>query len=484
VQLVVRTGSGPVAGRPAGTVRSWRGIPYAAADRFAPAGPVPAWTDVRDATAAGPVGVQPAQGGGTTGTEDCLTLDVYAPADVSGPLPVLFWVHGGAFQTGAAADYDGSVLAAAGPAVVVAVSYRLGPFGFLQLGTEDDPQASPAVTDLLAALDWVGREVAAFGGDPDRLTLVGQSAGASLVCALLTTPAGQRARAAVALSVGGPVLEPAEAVDVAGRVLGELGVARTDLAGLRALPTGEVMAAAASVARSSRRQRLGGVVFGPVLDGAVLPVQPADAIAGGALRDTALWLGSCRDEMTMLTRGGVDDAVAVARGRLGDAAFDRLLAVYTATARPDEDPVQALLTDEMWVAPAWALAGAQAAAGGRAWLSRWDHAPGLPPFDVLGPTHGADNACLWAHPPRFVERPLLARPGAPMRPADISAAATLHAAVLGMVTTGTPAVERLADWLPHDPITACTAVFDAESRVETDPSAERRQAWAAGRREG
>jgi para-nitrobenzyl esterase len=481
VSLVVPTSSGPVAGRLTGHVRSWRGIPYASADRFGPAGPAPSWSEPRDATAAGPVGVQVTPTGTLTGTEDCLTLDVYAPEHVDAPVPVLFWVHGGAFQTGAAADYDGSVLAAAGPAVVVAVSYRLGPFGFLQLGTAEAPDPSPAVTDLLAALDWVGREVGGFGGDPDQLTLVGQSAGASLVCALLATPAGRRARAAVALSVGGPMLEPAESADVGARVLGDLGVARTDLAGLRDLPAEAIMAAAARVAGSSRRQRLGGVVWGPVLDGVVLPAQPADVLGSGALRDTALWLGSCRDEMTMFLRHGSEDAVAVARARVGGTRFDRLLEVYTTTARPGEDPVQALLTDEMWVQPAWELAQAQSAAGGRAWLSRWDHAPGLPPFDVLGPTHGADNACLWAHPPRFVERPLLARPAGDMIDADRAATATLHDAVLGMVRAGTPASGELADWAPYEPTARCTAVFDAVSRVESDPAAQRRRAWAAPR---
>jgi para-nitrobenzyl esterase len=394
-------------------------------------------------------------------------------------LPVLFWVHGGAFQTGAAADYDGSFLAASGPAVVVAVSYRLGPFGFLQLGTAEEPEPSPAVTDLLAALAWVEREVAHFGGDPDRLTLVGQSAGAGLVCALLATPAGRRARAAVALSIGGPVLEPAETADIAARVLAELGVPRTDRAALRDVPPEAVMAAAAAVARSARRQRLGGVVFGPVLDGTVLPAQPADVVASGALRDTALWLGSCRDEMTMFLRGGADDATAVARARVGTPGFDRLLEVYTATSRPGEDPLQALLTDEMWVRPAWELAEAQSAAGGRAWLSRWDHATGLPPYDTLGPTHGADNACLWARPPRFVERPLLDRPGGPMGPADLPVTAALQAAVLGMVTTGTPAAGRLADWLPYEPSARCTALFDAAGRAEPDPAGERRRAWGA-----
>jgi para-nitrobenzyl esterase len=480
VSLVVPTGSGPVAGRLTAGVRSWRGVPYAAAARFAAAGPVPAWTDPRDATGPGPAGVQTTPAGILTGTEDCLTLDVYAPADVHTPLPVLFWVHGGAFRTGAAAEYDGSVLAATGPAVVVAVSYRLGPFGFLQLGTPDAPEASPAMTDLLAALDWVGREIAAFGGDPDRLTLVGQSAGAGLVCALLATPAGQRARAAVALSVGGPALEPAESVDIGGRVLAELGPARTDLTALRALPAEAVVAAATAVGRAARRQRLGGVVFGPVVDGAVLPGRPEDAVAAGALRDVALWFGSCRDEMAMFLTRGADDAVAVARGRVGAARFDRLLEVYAATAGPDEDPVQALLTDEMWVQPVRALAEAQSAAGGRAWLSRWDHTPGLAPFDVLGPSHGADNACLWAHPPRFVERPLLARPGAAMTAADRAVTGVLHAAVLGMVASGVPAVGELPEWAPYEPASRCTAVFDAVGRVESDPAADRRRAWLPG----
>jgi para-nitrobenzyl esterase len=468
-----------VAGRLSAGVRSWRGIPYAAAARFGPAGPAPSWADPRDATGPGPVGVQPTPAGTLTGVEDCLTLDVYAPEDVAGPLPVLFWVHGGAFQTGAAADYDGSVLAASGPAVVVAVSYRLGPLGFLQLGTAADPAPSPALTDLLAALDWVGREIAGFGGDPGALTLVGQSAGASLVCALLGTPAGQRARSAIAFSVGGPAQSPERSAEMGGRVLAELGVARTDLATLRRLPVAAVLAAAAAVGRSARRESLGGIFHGPVVDGAVLPVQPMEAIAAGALRNTPLWFGSCRDEMTMFLQHGADDALAIARGHVGDRALDRLLEVYRATAAPAEDPVQALLTDEMWVRPAEEMALAQHAAGGRAWLSRWDHPPSLPPFDVLGPTHGADNACLWAHPPRFVERPLLGRPGGEMTAADRSVTGTLHAAVLTMVRTGSPVVAGLDSWPPYEPASHCTAVFEATGRVAADPSGERRRAWAA-----
>jgi para-nitrobenzyl esterase len=477
MSVLVETTTGPVTGRPAGGVRSWRGIPYARAERFGPAAAVRSWREARDATAPGPVGLQYLPDGTLVGVEDCLTLDVYVPDGADGPLPVLFWVHGGAFRTGAAADYDGSVLAAAGPAVVVAVSYRLGPLGFLQLGTAGAPEPSPAMTDLLAALDWVRREVAAFGGDAGRVTLVGQSAGASLVCALLATPAGRRARAAIAFSIGGLPQEPAESADVAGRVLARLGVARTDRARLRELPAEAVLAAAREAGDDARREYLGGVFFGPVRDGAVLPESPLDVVARGDLRGTALWLGSCRDEMTGMLQGGADDAAAVTRSHVGEAAFDALLDVYRRTARPGEDPLQALLTDEMWVRPAVRLAQAQSAAGGRAWVSRFDAAPSLPPFDRLGPSHGADNACLWAHPPRFVERPLLARPAGVMSPADLAVTAALHDSVLSVVRGGTPAAGVLDRWSPYEPAGRCTALFDAEPRVVTDPDGERRRAW-------
>ncbi|WP_179719134.1 carboxylesterase family protein [Petropleomorpha daqingensis] len=462
----VQTTTGPVSGPVVGGVRSWRGIPYATADRFGPARPAPAWTEPLDAGRPGPVGVQFLPDGTLTGTEQCLTLDVHAPAEASGPLPVLVWVHGGAFLTGAAADYDGSYLAAHGPAVVVAVSYRLGPFGFLQLGTADRPEPSPAMTDLVAALDWVAREIGAFGGDPDRLTLMGQSAGASLVCALLATGAGRRARAVIALSVGGAPVSPEESADVAGRVLAELDVPRDELS---AVPAASVMAAARRVSRAS--SAVGGAVFAPVLDGAVVRAQPADLVASGELRDTALWFGWCRDEMAGFLAGGAGVATAAARGRLGEAAFGRLLDVYRRTAGAGEDPLQALLTDEMWVRPVEDLAEAQARAGGRAWLSRFDHAPSLPPFDVLGPSHGADNACLWARPPRFVERPLLQRPGGDMTPADLAVTEALQSAVLRTVTEGSPG------WRIYDADERPTQLFDAISHVRSAPSAARYDTW-------
>jgi para-nitrobenzyl esterase len=229
------------------------------------------------------------------------------------------------------------------------------------------------------------------------------------------------------------------------------------------------------VARASGA--VGGAVFGPVLDGALLRSHPADVLAAGELRDVPLWLGWCRDEMATFVRDGAAGPAAVARARVGEAAFDRLLEVYAATAGPGEDPLRALLTDEMWVRPARTLAEAHTRAGGRVWLSRFDHAPSLPPFDALGPSHGADNACLWAMPPQFIGRPLIQRPGGTMTAADLAVTDALQASVLGMVRDRTPAVGALAGWRPHESPDRSTALFDAVSHVEDDPGRERRSAW-------
>ena len=275
-------------------------------------------------------------------------------------------------------------LAARGPAVVVAVSYRLGPFGFLQLGTAEEPEPSPAMTDLLAALDWVQPgDRRASAGDPDRLTLVGQSAGASLVCALLATEAGRGPAPPSPSPSAGRCSSPPRPWTSPPGCSPSWACTAPTVAGLRAVPAEAVADAAAAVARTSRRQRLGGVVFGPVLDGRRVPPSRSTSLASGALRDTALWFGSCRDEMTMFLQAAPDDAAAVARARVGGPTRSTGCSPSTGRPpRPGEDPLQALLTDEMWVRPAWELAEAQAAAGGRAWLSRFDHAPALPPYDV------------------------------------------------------------------------------------------------------
>ncbi|WP_031515890.1 carboxylesterase family protein [Streptomyces sp. NRRL F-5123] len=199
----VRTPQGVLRGTAEGGVAAYRGVPYAVAGRFAAPRDAPGWTGVRDASAPGPAAPQPPSrlaavtgpGGGLAQSEDCLTVNVWTP-DLHGEggtgLPVVVWLHGGGFSSGSGGEdfYAGAQLAAHGRMVVVTVNYRLGAFGYAHLGPEA-AAVNPGLLDQLAALRWVRASAPAFGGDPARVTLAGQSAGALSALALLAHPAGR-----------------------------------------------------------------------------------------------------------------------------------------------------------------------------------------------------------------------------------------------------------------------------------------------------
>lgn len=480
----VPTTSGPVIGLAQNGVRAFKGVPFAASRRFAKPTPPRPWTEPRHCTGYGAYAPQP---GHLDAAQEnaCLTLNIFAPDTADRPLPVLFFIHGGAFVTGGGADYDGAFLAARGPAIIVTINYRLGPLGFLQLHRHGGTLAEAnnlAVTDALAALQWARANIANFGGDPDALTLSGQSAGASLVIALASLPQARgKFSRVVALSAPGRTIMSAERADeVACRVLGELRLERNPDA-IATLPLPQLFAAMDSVGRKLADETSSGTVFGPVRDGAVIAREPREVIAEGHLRHVPFWLGSCRDEMTMFLRSTPPAAMIRAterqvRASFGDAGWERLLACYRATARADEDPYQALLSDAFWHRPMTDLARDQSAAGGAVWLSRFDHRPALEPFLSQGPTHGADNACLWAHLPDFIDRPILRRAGGPMTPNDIAVAERLQASVLRFVASGAP---DIADaWPRFERGTERLAIFAAPSRLARANEGERFRQWA------
>ncbi|MFT4117824.1 carboxylesterase family protein [Bradyrhizobium sp.] len=459
----VPTTSGPIVGVEQGHVRAFKGVPFAIARRFARATTPPAWSELRRCTDYGAYAPQPGHLDQAI-EESCLSLNIWVPSEADRPLPVLFFIHGGAFVTGGGADYDGSFLAAHGPAVIVTINYRLGPLGFLQLHRHGLDQANNlAVSDALAALDWVRTNIRNFGGDPEAITLSGQSAGASMVIALATLPQakGKFTRALALSAPGRAIMSADRADDVARRVLDELELAR-DPATIVSMSLPKLFAAVERVGRRLADETESGTVFGPVLDGSVIPREPRDAFADGSLRDIPLWLGSCRDEMAMFLKSTppasmIRTTERQVRAAYGDAGWCRLLSYYRATARLDEDPYEALLSDAFWHRPMADLARLHAEAGGAVWLSRFDHRPALEPFLSQGPTHGVDNACLWAHLPHFIDRPILKRKGGPMTPADIEVASRLQAGVLRFVTTGRP--DAAEAWPLFEPGNEALAIF-------------------------
>jgi len=477
----VQTTLGPIMGAEQGAVRTFKGVPFASAQRFAKATPPPVWTEPRHCTDYGAYAPQP--GHLDQAEESCLSLNIWTPDRADRPLPVLFFIHGGAFVTGGGADYDGAFLAAHGPAVIVTINYRLGPLGFLQLHRHGLGEANNlAISDSLAALDWVHANIANFGGDPEQVTLSGQSAGASLVIALATLPQakGKFARA-LALSAPGRNIMSADHADlVARRVLAELELEH-DPGAIASAPLPSLFAAVERVGRRLADETDSGTVFGPVLDGTLIAREPRDVFADGSLRDIPLWLGSCRDEMVMFLRSNPPAAMIRTternvRAAFDDAGWERLLACYRGSARSDEDPYEALLSDAFWHRPMADLARSHAAAGGAAWLSRFDHRPALEPFLSQGPTHGADNACLWAHLPDFIDRPILKRRGGPMTPADIDVAARFQTSLLRFVTSGQPDVAEA--WPRFEPANEPLAIFGQPFHIVPLNEGVRSRLWA------
>lgn len=478
----VSTTSGPVTGVEQNGISAFKGVPYATARRFAKAVPPKSWTEPRQCTDYGAYAPQPGHLDHADETA-CLSLNIWTPAADDRPLPVLFFIHGGAFVTGGGADYDGAFLAKHGPAVIVTINYRLGPLGFLQLDRHGLEEANNlAISDALAALDWVRANIANFGGDPDAVTLSGQSAGASIVIALAALPQakGKFMRALALSAPGRNIMSADHADEVARRVIDELGLSG-DPGMMASVPLQALFAAVERVGRRLADETEQGTVFGPVLDGTVIQREPRDVFADGTLRDVPLWLGSCRDEMVMFLKSTPPAAMIrtterQVRAAFGDAGWGRLLSYYRGTARVDEDPYEALLSDAFWHRPMADLARGHAAAGGAVWLSRFDHRPALEPFLSQGPTHGADNACLWAHLPDFIDRPILKRKGGRMTPADIDVAARFQANVLRFVTMGMPDVAEA--WPRFEPGRQPLALFGQPFHVVPLHEGARFRVWA------
>lgn len=331
---IVQTPSGAVAGIRDHRGERYRAIPYAAtptgAARFAPPAPHPGWDGVRDATGHGATAPQPARdfgaldmrpyfGPGWVRGPDYLTLDVHTPAADDAARPVMVFVHGGGFVTGSsqAALYDGQTFARDG-VVLVTVNYRLGVCGFLDV---DGAPRNRGLLDVLAALNWVQDAISSFGGDPTNVTVFGQSAGATLVGALLATPeaTGLFHRAIMQSGSGTGAFTPEQAERVTSAAAAELGVEPT-ADGFADIPDEQFVAVLPTLAGLDLRTAtatdplVGLSPFSLVLD-----EQPADSLAHGPAADIALLIGTNNEEgnLYLVPQGTFDssrhaDVLAVA----------------------------------------------------------------------------------------------------------------------------------------------------------------------------
>jgi len=494
----IDTTYGPVRGNTTAGISAFRGIPFAAstagANRFAPPRPPAPWTDVRDATIAGPTAPQnPSMLEQMLGAEDavvgedCLSLNVFAPEGAT-DLPVMVWIHGGGFLTGTGSIpwYDGTNLARRG-AVVVTINYRLGVLGFLHLGDIDpafEGSGNLGILDQVAALEWVRDNVAAFGGDPSRVTIFGESAGAMSVGTLLAVPAadGLFHRAILQSGAAEHVLSRDAATGYARKFLAELGVDPTDLSVLRDLPLAQILEAQGRFTATVPFAE--GLPFEPVVDGGVLPGEPGARVAAGCAPTVDLLVGTNTDEMTLFLLmepelGAFDEAALTLRSDelfvpLGRAAGEGV-AVYRG-ARPDatiHDVVVAVLTDHTFRIPAIHLAESQADHPGRVWMYEFGFKS--PAFGgVLGASHALEIPFVWDN----LDAQGAAMFAGPPTDATRSLATRLADAWVAFAADGVPAADGLPEWPAYDTDRRATLQVDAErAEVVDDPRGAERRLW-------
>lgn len=488
---VVAVSGGQVVGTSHAGVNTFLGIPYAAPavgrGRYREPQPVVPWPGRRDATRHGPTPAQtpyPAPmdavlPSSVTAGDDYLNVSVWAPSEGEN-LPVMVWIYGGAFVRGAnsISTYDGSAFARDG-VVMVGVNYRLGAPGFAVL----DGPTNLGLRDQIAALTWVRENVSAFGGNPDNVTLFGESAGAMSVATLMTSPAAQGLfHRAIAQSGGATVAcSLADARLVSGELAAHLGVPATAEA-FAELDPDDVLAAQTAVALAVQAdpnpQRWGASILKgglgimslfPVIDGDVVPEVPQAGIAHDAAAGMPLLLGTTRQEYRLfLVSTGLADVVStemlpVLAARYGWPA--QAIETYTAN-RPGAsagDIVSAILTDAAFRVPTTALAAAQHAAGGTIYTYEFAWPT---PVMGLGACHALELGFVFD---TLGEGSAMAGANAPQPLAD-----EMHGAWVAFAREGDPGWTA---WTPDDP---AVMTFDSESDVVYGPRADELALWPAG----
>ncbi|MEW1845284.1 carboxylesterase family protein [Nonomuraea angiospora] len=486
----VRTAAGVVRGRTEDGLAVFRGIPYAEPPigeaRFQAPRRVRGWDGVREAFTFGPPAPQDANMAGRGGDlfagtgDDWLTVNVWTPdPDPAARRPVMVWIHGGAYKHGFSGSpgYDARHLAREGDVVFVSLNYRLGVEGFARI---DGAPANRALLDQVAALEWVRENITAFGGDPGQVTVLGDSAGAGSIAALMVMPsAAGLFRRAVGQSLPGTYFSDALARDVAAAIAAEAGLRPTagDLSGVdpRELP------AIGHALESKMRQyedRWGPfahtlTLFSPVVDGEVLPAAPWQALAGGAGRDVELIIGHTRDEFrTFLLFSGqlgkiTEEQAAETLRRFGPGEDGERAYRAAFPGASAEELYELVQTDWLFRMPTLRLAEAQAAGGGRAYLYElaWQ-SPGN--GGVMRACHGLDGPLLFG------------TYDAHLGPAAIGPEHTAEARELtAQIRTAWTSFAASGDpgWPAYDSGQRLTRIFDTQPSVAAYPEEISRRLW-------
>jgi len=497
---VVRTAQGALRGSFENGIAVFRGIPYAEPPvgklRFRPPARRIPWAGVRDATHFGDVPPQlmfnaddPQAAADVPRGDDYLNLNVWSPDLGGAGLPVMLWITGGGFWWGAGSlsTYDGATFARDG-VVCVTINYRVHADGFLHLGDRPGSGAF-GILDQIAALEWVQENIAAFGGNPNRVTVIGQSAGALSIGMLLSAPAARGLFQQAILESGATqgTIGADGALIVAEEFLKRIGAKSRDDEAIEELSSAQLVKAAIDLAplilsllapRGIATDAFGLSLFAgylpfwPVRGSDVMPLRPIDAVAAGSARDVDILVGTTLEEARgylvvsgrpeVFTQDGAikwANAAFAPSGRSGAAVFD----AYR-RRRPgakDEDVSAAIMTDLMFRIPAIRFADAQQRHNPHLYMYRFKYRSLV---KGLGSAHELDVPFVWDK----LDDPLARARNIPDNP-PYALAKIVHGARVSFMMNGKPAYSGLPEWPTYDPERRTTMELNVDSHLLGDP---------------
>jgi para-nitrobenzyl esterase len=492
-EAVVETRLGKLRGVLRDGVFTFKGAPYAkdtgGAARFLPPQAAAPWTGVRTALSYGPCCPQVVRGGwksdevafiydwddGYPG-EDCLRLNVWSAGVAGKPRPVMFWIHGGGYEAGSSQElpaYDGERLARRGDLVVVSVNHRLGPFGFLDLsavgGERYGLSGNAGMLDLVAALEWVRANIAAFGGDPGNVTIFGQSGGGAKVSTLMAMPSAKGLFHKAIVHSGSQIAvgDPGRTHQLTEAVLKALNLDKGDLAKLASVPAMDLVNAGEAARKVMPKPPPGtlNLLWGPVLDGTAIPAQTWTPAAPGLSANIPMIVGSNLNEYSpslgnpALEEIGEEQAKGMAMAIGGQPAT--AWAPFRA-ADPKAKPVEILsrIISTQFRAPAVTQVQRKAAQGqAPAWLYRFDYNPRTVLDGRVRAFHCAELAYAFDNIDRC--------PNSTGGTAEARAlAAQMSDAWIAFARTGNPNHKGLPAWPPVSTSAVPNMLFNASSSVK------------------
>jgi para-nitrobenzyl esterase len=473
-RALVRTPSGLLRGERTGDVLVFRGVPFAEPPigllRFRAPVPIKPWTGERDATRFPAAAVQTSTA--LPQSEDCLYLNIWAPSG-KGPFPIYVWIHGGGFTGGAAFEpmYDGTALAQQG-IICITVAYRLGVLGFLDLepllGREFAGSSNNALRDLIAALQWIQLNIAAFNGDPTRVTIGGESAGAKLSDILLGAPSAEPLFHQIVSESGGSerIASKPESQAVAeafGKQWNEL--PGNQFASLRTAPADTLIQVQKQFLLDYPRH----FPLRAQVDGDLLPRRPVETIAAGSGQDKRLLIGTNRDESAaFLGPHPQHDPGAGDLGNMAAAQFDPVLAKYKELypQMPLEQlRIRAATAEEYWV-PSIRAVDAHLKGGGSAFMYRLDFAETSGPFRGFA-FHSLDVRLVWDRPFALVGNAT----------EEAAMALSMHQAWVAFLRGEAPSAKGLPEWPLYNSADRPTMIFDNLSHIDVKPQEAELRLW-------